>query len=667
MKHTFYYLLVLLSVTYLTSCSTDSLEELDLKKDIPETVTGSDDPEKDPTPKDDPKEAPAEKPIDEPKKDPLASCDDFDWSNIIDSKITIDCVINLNGKTIEIPSNTSVIYEGGDVKNGTLNFASNGKIDGELLSASLDLNGDVQLSKDEFEFIPSRWEIVEGRVNNEVARKNRDLFEENMITIKNLGAQKYIINKMDAYFKVDEPSGRPVPSLGAINVPSDYHLLMSDNTHIRMQPNSYRRPNLLAVHRVSNVTIEGGILHGDRDEHDYSSGGTHEWVHTLQITGSTNIIIKNITSMDAGGDGITISSYGHAFDPHYTPSDNILITDSKIIRSRRNGIASGDGRNVIIENNDFIDVGTDTNKSKGTPPRMAIDIEAQNRDGITFQIARDFTIRNNREKGSGVMAFFIASGFNIIIENNVTESPISYFGTHNSIIRNNVITAATDRQRNNITAISAGATTSDIENFNNKIYGNTIKGYAFGIDIVNFDNEVYDNKLINCHTGIILNSLKDSKVYNNKIISTTKNSIGIATKPNTEYINNVIVENNNVDVLGKAFRIQSINEKPSETINKFKIINNIAKSNTTSSFDYMSGLEFSQNKLIGGMRLVGAKNSIFSDNEISTNGAIGIDFSSENNNITAINNLITINVGEASCIRDKENNIDLKLLNNTCN
>ncbi len=580
--------------------------------------------------------------------------------------ISINCLLDLEEKTIMLPKNVTLSYDGGDIINGTLNFSNTGQIDGRLLNSSLKIDGDAQLINTEFEFTPSRWGIIEGKVNDDVARRNRDILEESMFLIKELGGQKFSIDKMDAYFKVDEPSGKPVPSLAAINVPSDYHLLMSDNTHLRMQPNAYKRPDLIGLHRITNTIIEGGFLHGDRDEHDYSSGGTHEWGHTITILGSTNITIQGVTSMDATGDGMTISSFGHAFDPHYTPCDNILITDCKIIRSRRNGIGSGDGRNVLIEKNEFIDVGQDTDKSTGTPPRMAIDIEAHNRDGKIFQIAKDFTIRNNKERGSVVMSFYIASGYNIVIEDNITESPISYFGTHNSIIRNNEITAATDRQRNNVIGIWAGASITEFTNYNNKIYNNTVNGYAVGIDILNFDNEVYNNTIKNCRTGIVLNTLKDSKIYNNTIISNRERSAGIASKPHTETINNVIVEDNNIEVVLQAFNFVEVNDKDGDT-NTFEIKNNKAKAEKTSSFNFLSGITFSKNELGGGMRLVGAKNSEFSNNTITTTGDIhGIDFSSLNDNIKAIDNTIAIKKGRAQCIRDKENNNNLTIENNNC-
>ena len=69
------------------------------------------------------------------------------------STITVDCLLDLEGQTIEVPNNVTFEFDGGDVFNGTLNFVSSGKIDGELLSSALTLEGDVQLTSDTLSLI----------------------------------------------------------------------------------------------------------------------------------------------------------------------------------------------------------------------------------------------------------------------------------------------------------------------------------------------------------------------------------------------------------------------------------------------------------------------------------------------------------------------------------
>ncbi|GAL77614.1 hypothetical protein JCM19274_5327 [Algibacter lectus] len=118
--------------------------------------------------------------------------------------------------------------------------------------------------------------IIEGVVSDEVARSNRDILEKTMLLAKEYGINTFNIDEMDAYFKTDNPTEHVASA--ALNVPGDFNLIMTDNTHIRVQPNAYKNTTLLALYKVNNVTVTGGYLHGDRDEHDYSDTSTiHEW------------------------------------------------------------------------------------------------------------------------------------------------------------------------------------------------------------------------------------------------------------------------------------------------------------------------------------------------------------------------------------------------------
>ncbi|WP_010178373.1 right-handed parallel beta-helix repeat-containing protein [Aquimarina agarilytica] len=668
MKHTFYYLLVLLSVTYFSSCSTDSLEELDLKKDTPETITGIDDPEKDPSPKEDPKESPTKEPVAAPQKDPLASCDDFDWTNIIDNKITIDCIVNLNGKTIDIPNNTTVIYEGGDVKNGTLNFASNGKIDGELLNASLDLNGDVQLSKDEFEFIPNRWEIVEGRVNNDVASKNKDNLKKNLYYMKELGAKTFIIDKIDAFFKVDEPSGKPVPTAFAITIPSDFHLKMTNNTHLRMQPNAYKQPVLLSILSVSNVTVEGGVLHGERDEHDYSSGGTHEWPTLLSIKAGQNIVIRNITMQDATGDGIAVSALGHSFDPHYTQSNNVLIENNKFLRNRRNNMSITDGYDITVQNNDFIDAGIHTNKSRGVAPGFAIDIEPVRGSDPRgpFQIAHDIIIRNNRERGSRVGGFTVHTGDRVIFEGNEMSNEISYSTATEITIRNNTFNAITEKIKNNGTAIVAGRFDRFERNFGSKVYGNTITGYSTGIKMSNTDLEVYENKIFECKTGLSIETITNSKIYENKITSKRAKSDGIMNSAQAKYFDNIIVSKNIIDVMRAAFLFSGINDEADQSNYSFSVSGNMFIKNGA-TFNSTNGFSFNDNNFKnGGIRIENSENGELKNNTIKSTSSHGVRLDRGCKNIKIENHKISV-TGNFKCITQTANDgIDIEIIDIQC-
>ncbi|MFI1770210.1 hypothetical protein, partial [Thalassobellus citreus] len=54
-----------------------------------------------------------------------------------------------------------------------------------------------------FTLDPKRWGIVEGRVSDEIAIKNRDILNTVMAQLKKFGINTMEIGAMDAYFKVD--------------------------------------------------------------------------------------------------------------------------------------------------------------------------------------------------------------------------------------------------------------------------------------------------------------------------------------------------------------------------------------------------------------------------------------------------------------------------------
>lgn len=603
--------------------------------------------------------------VDDAVTDVNSPCD-FTLDNLeANSTVVVNCIIDLQGESLDLPENVTLLYEGGDIINGTLVFSEGSSIDGDLLGNTLEVGGTKPALRDtSFAFDPKRWGIVEGTVSDEVALSNRDILENTMLLAKEYGIDTFKIDEMDAYFNVVEITANYLPAQAAVNIPSDFHLIMTDNTHLRMQPNNYKKPSLIGFYLANNVVLEGGNLYGDRDTHDYSDGGTHEWGNTITLTGSKNITIKDTKSFNATGDAISIGSYRHAFSTDYVYCDNIKITGNTLSKCRRNGISIGDGRNILIDNNRFIDNGVDTILSKGTAPRMGIDIEPHNRDGVIYQIANNITISNNIETGGASLAFYIAAGNDIIIENNTTQGSISYYGTHNSIIRNNTITAPISGELAKGMGLRCGAQTYESTNYNNKIYGNKVTGYTIGLYVINFDIEVYNNEFIDCYEGITLDELYDSKIYKNSIISSVTRSRGIITQIPAKKINNVIISENKIDVVLAAFGFYDINLDNEDY--KFQIINNDVKSEGTSGLSLLNGLTFNNNNVDGGLRLVGTLNSVISNNTISTNGAIGIDLSSLNDNIEVFGNVVTIN-GSALCVRDKIDNTNLSISGNKCN
>ena len=141
----------------------------------------------------------------EDNEDVLIEPCDFSLDNLEpNATILINCIMDLDGATISVPANVSILYEGGDIINGTLNFSDNTIISGELLNSTLTLSGsNPQLKDPVFNFIPPRWDIVEGEVPQDVANRNTLIINEILIKVKAMGASNFKLDKLDAYFYGD--------------------------------------------------------------------------------------------------------------------------------------------------------------------------------------------------------------------------------------------------------------------------------------------------------------------------------------------------------------------------------------------------------------------------------------------------------------------------------
>ncbi|HWJ80031.1 MAG TPA: right-handed parallel beta-helix repeat-containing protein [Niallia sp.] len=111
-------------------------------------------------------------------------------------------------------------------------------------------------------------------------------------------------------------------------------ILLQSNTHYKFydcffvkESNNLTGYSILTCDSVKNVTIEGATVRGDRETHDYSSGGTHEWGYGIECKNScSNIEIKNCEAYECTGDGFVtsmdFSAIGGAQHPaHFAKGD----------------------------------------------------------------------------------------------------------------------------------------------------------------------------------------------------------------------------------------------------------------------------------------------------------------------------------------------------------
>ncbi|MEP3836578.1 MAG: right-handed parallel beta-helix repeat-containing protein [Algibacter sp.] len=607
--------------------------------------------------------------------DPNDPCD-FDLSSATaNATVIINCILDLEGQTVTLPNNVYLKYEGGDITNGTINFGASNRIDGELLNYSLNIGGQTPtLSEPIFNFLPERWNLVEGQTTSDIAQENNNILEGTMFKVKEYGATTMKIDELDAYFEISKVTSTTTnvnfyPSVEAINIPSDFNLEMTDNTNLRTFPNGKEDGRLIAFREVSNSSIKGGRLHGERDEHDYSGHSAGEGGnHLIEVHGSNDIVIDGVTMTMGSKGGLFINALNFTFQSNYDPSYNILVKNCIFKDIRRMSIAITDGYDIVIENNQFINTALDREKSDGGVVGFAINIEGvRKRDAVTNELIYyeknyDITIRNNSEWGSRVGAFNIYTGDNVIIENNDLEGAVGWSYASNSIVRNNTFKASELTKIK--PAISAGGSGETV--FNNEIYGNTISGFDLGISAYHQDIDIHDNTIEDFNTGLQIKKALDLNIYNNKLTSTRSSSRGIMT--HITWANNVDIFKNIINVKSDPVYFVHVNLDNEAEAYKIAVRENEIISDNKLTFSSVNGLLFDKNNCNSGVQLIGLTNSSITNNTINTVNSSGILISKYHEEVTLDSNTISVPSNTRfQCISDNsEGNSDLNISETTC-
>ena len=145
-----------------------------------------------------------------------------------------------------------------------------------------------------------------------------------------------------------------------LDIPSNINIEMEQDVNINIVPsdygNAYNRATIIfRILNKRNVTINGGVLVGDRD---YTVGRTGEWGYGIKVDNSNNITIKNMQLNKTWGDGIAIQEQSKDVFIHNIVCDN----------NRRQGMTIGHVENLYVSESSFIN-------TQGTPPAAGVDLE----------------------------------------------------------------------------------------------------------------------------------------------------------------------------------------------------------------------------------------------------------------------------------------------------
>ncbi len=550
MKILTYSLLIFISCITI-SCNNDSFEELDpnTEADIPPNVI-------------------------------TTPCGEFDIKE--GSEIVLDCVWDLNNQTIDVPANVIFKFAKGDIINGTLNFDKEGKIAGELLNASLKIEGDVQLEKPTFNFFASRWGIIEGSVPQKTAEENRLAIQHTIDLVKSLTISfdrtLFNINKLDAFFH------GPDKWAYGMKLPSNFNLTMTNNTHLRAFPSpSEYSTILIMISNSENVTVKGGFLHGERDEH---TGPFNISGNLMVVKTGINVLIEDMYFGYAGSDGLDIESYRNAYDPEYVPTRKVVVRKCVFDSNRRNNMAITDGVDITVDQCTFKNAGIDTPNSKGTAPRYSIDIEPDVQDyNRPLQLVKTVKILNCTETGSIGGALVVAAGDDILVSENTFEKRTAVNTAFNVKIKDNKSLGGVIAGIDGVTGVR-----------NIEVSGNTIVNSTPGIRATNQAVQILNNTIKNCGVAIQLYNIKNSTVSGNTITSTGIDGDGIN---GLITVDNVMIENNTIDVDDRPFLFTGVNSGD-ET---FTFKGNNFKSARFGIIQGTKGVRFIGNTFDNGIRL----------------------------------------------------------------
>lgn len=172
-----------------------------------------------------------------------------------------------------------------------------------------------------------------------------------------------------------------------IDMMSRCHLKVHPLAELLGKPNAEPRYQMVNLRNCEDFIISGGIFRGDRDKHNYSASGTHEWGHCFAVYGAKRGNIIGTTATNFTGDGLSVGRN------ESVRSDDIWIAGNIFTRNRRQGISVVTGDNVTIIDNECSWTGdTMEGAANGTEPMCGIDIEPERDAGPV----KNIQVINNR-------------------------------------------------------------------------------------------------------------------------------------------------------------------------------------------------------------------------------------------------------------------------------
>lgn len=349
-------------------------------------------------------------------------------------------------------------------------------------------------------------------------------------------------------YLIDPVGKKRAEEEGGIHIEvSNFHFELAKSARLKAMTNDAWGYNLIFTRKTKNIIISGGIIEGDRYEHDYEgypeipARVRHEWGFGISIQGSENVIIDNVELRNFTGDGIIVAAHGMIGVPwiDYTPPKRVTIKNCKFDSARRNNISVVSSDGVLIMNNKIINAGgpgtEDNPKSAGTTPQFGIDIEGYGEDDIDYETPDYILVIGNYFENNAVASLVNFSGYKVVVSNNISDKLISYGNGTDTVITNNLMI----REDKKGTAIAGAKVSLGFDRNGAIISGNMITGFETGIDVRGINSIASNNMINDVINGINCYNLENAIISNNYVWKVQSRGLNI-----TQSVEDITVQGN---------------------------------------------------------------------------------------------------------------------------
>jgi hypothetical protein len=170
----------------------------------------------------------------------------------------------------------------------------------------------------------------------------------------------------------------------SVFIKSNIKLHLDSNAVIESLPTASGNYSVLTISHADHVSISGGEIRGDRNRHLGKSN--EDYGRDINIEGSHDVTITNLTASNSWGDGIYVGDNNNSVN-----NSDILIQNVVCNNNRRNGMSIISGENIFVK--DVI-----AENSNGASPKAGIDVEPNNtKDELKSINLENITTRNNNQ------------------------------------------------------------------------------------------------------------------------------------------------------------------------------------------------------------------------------------------------------------------------------